>query len=154
MHRLTHRAIRPALLFLGAYLVTNLVNSVATLVYWVAMGSPAAPSTGGDTDWLNDPAYQATVAWHPFIALAIFTAFALLLRRSTPWLVGLGWMVTAVVIDAVVYVWLLGDTRWGLPPDDYYIGNQPWITLTYLALLLAPPLALTARRAARGPAPA
>ncbi len=135
---------RPALLFVIAYTLTNIVNSAVTLSYQAIVRLPSADEIG--QSWLMDPAYQATVPWHALIAFLIFVCAALWLnhRQNTQagaWRVGLAWAATAILIDAVVYVGILGSTRWGLPATDYYVGNQPWITLTYLGLLLAPVVA-------------
>ncbi|WCM27396.1 hypothetical protein NDN01_00195 [Sphingomonas sp. QA11] len=133
-------AVRPAVLFIIAYLLTNIVNSAVTLSYQAIVRLPSADEIG--LSWLKDPAYQATVPWHALISFVIFVCTALWLNhhhaKASAWRVGSAWALTAIVIDAIVYVGILGSTRWGLPPSDYYIGNQPWITLTYLGLLLAP----------------
>jgi hypothetical protein len=134
-------AVRPAVLFIIAYLLTNIVNSALTLSYQAIVRLPSADEIG--LSWLKDPAYQTTVPWHALLSFVIFVCTALWLHHhkattNGAWRVGLAWALTAIVIDAIVYVGILGSTRWGLPPADYYIGNQPWITLTYLGLLLAP----------------
>lgn len=134
-------ALRSAFLFITAFLLTNILNSAVTLSYQAIARLPSADEIG--QSWLNDPAYQATVPWHALIAFITFACVALWLdhRHTTPaqtWRVGIAWAVTAMIIDAIVYVGILGSTRWGLPASEFYVGNQPWITFTYIGLLLAP----------------
>lgn len=133
--------LRNSLLFIVAFILTSIVNSAFTLSFQAIVRLPSADEIG--QSWLNDPAYQATVPWHALIAVVIFTSTALWLnhRAASPgqiWRIGLAWMLTSMTIDAIIYVGILGSTRWGLPPSEFYIGNQPWITLTYLGLLVAP----------------
>lgn len=145
--------LKSALLFVAAYALTNVVNSAVTLAYQSIVRLPSADEIG--LTWLQDPAYQATVPWHALIVFLIFLGTASWLRlgpNDAPraWRIGAAWCAVSVAIDAVVYVLILGSTRWGLPAFDYYIGNQPWITLSYLGVLIAPVVARAIHVSRRG----
>lgn len=138
--------VRAAALFAIAFILTNIVNTAVTLAYQSIARLPYADEVG--LSWLEDPAYQATVPWHALIAFLVFTVAALWL----PWRgaveafrTGAIWALICIAIDAAIYVAILGQTRWGLPASDFYVGNQPWITLTYIGVLLAPVAAEAAR---------
>ncbi|WP_039827659.1 hypothetical protein [Nocardia testacea] len=134
---------RAVIWFLGAYLTVNVVNTAITLVYTAVAGT-----TVPDSDFLYDPAYQATVPVHVVTNLLIWWIFGLIAlsratldRRRQSLRLGVAWVVCAVTIDFLIYVVILGNTRWGLPADDYYMANQPWVTLSYLGIFLGPVLA-------------
>jgi hypothetical protein len=127
--------------FLLGYLVVNAANTAVTLVY-TGIARTTAPEALG-VSFLYDPAYQATVPWHVLINFVIWAGVGALYagrRRAgqdpAPVRAGLLWLAATVVLDFVVYVAILGSTRWGLPFDEYYVGNQPWITLTYVGIPL------------------
>jgi hypothetical protein len=136
--------------FLIAYLVTTVVNTWITLAYTWIEHTPSPQSLG--VSYLHDPAYQNTVRYHPATTLAIYAAVAglFLFKRATASTanalrIGAIWLVGTALVDLVVYVLLLGNSRWGLPPHDFYIGNQPWISLQYLGVLIGPALAVAVK---------
>lgn len=134
--------------FAVAYVAVNVVNTVLTLVYALVAHTPSATQLG--VDYLHDPAYQATVPVHVVINVIGWAAAGGLyfwLRRPEPAALGdavgagIAWAALTMAVDFVLYVLILGNTQWGLPAASFYIGNQPWITLTYVAVLVGPLLA-------------
>lgn len=87
--------------------------------------------------------YEMTKPWHPLYNIILFTVFGLLyLRRvKEPTLkkamaTGALWAGISIVIDLVG--WVLVPHPWTLTFKEFYIDYQPWITLIYLAMFIAP----------------
>ena len=87
--------------------------------------------------------YEATKPWHPLYNIILFTVFGLLYLRKVKdltlkkaMLTGALWAGISIVIDLVG--WVLIKHPLSLTFRQFYIEYQPWITLVYLAMFIAP----------------
>lgn len=87
--------------------------------------------------------YEMTKPWHPLYNIVLFTVFGLLYLRKVkePTLkkamaTGALWAGISIVIDLVG--WVLIKHPWSLTFKQFYIEYQPWITLIYLSMFVAP----------------
>lgn len=140
--------LRSLLWWMAGYVVITVVNSSLTLGYGFVLAS-----SHGDAGF--DLAYDRTVAAHMIIGVAAWILAGLGLWRGcrsdertgrTSALVALMWLAVAVLVDAVVFVGLLADTPAGAPAEVFYVENQPWTALYYVAVVIGPPAALAWRR--------
>lgn len=134
--------------WLGGYVALTAVNSLLTLGYGLLLAS-----SRGEAGF--DLAYERTVGAHMAIGVALWILIALGLWRGsseaerTGWssaLVAVVWLVVAVLVDAVVFVGLLADTPAGAPAEVFYVQNQPWTALYYVAVAIGPPAGLLMAR--------
>ena len=93
-------------------------------------------------------AYEKTKPFHPLYNWLVFPVFAWLyfltinnLSLGIVLLVGVIWVSLTIVIDLIG--WVLIKHPWSLSFKEFYIDYQPWITLTYLVILLSPLFAYT-----------
>lgn len=89
--------------------------------------------------------YEMTKPWHPLYNIIFFTLFGLLYLRKVKdltlkkaMLTGALWAGISILIDLVG--WVLIKHPWSLTFKQFYIDYQPWITLVYLAMFIAPVL--------------
>ncbi len=87
--------------------------------------------------------YEMTKPWHPLYNIILFTLFGLLYLRKVKdltlkkaMLTGALWAGISILIDLVG--WVLIKHPWSLTFKQFYIDYQPWITLVYLAMFIAP----------------
>ena len=87
--------------------------------------------------------YEMTKPWHPLYNIILFTLFGLLYLRKVKdltlkkaMLTGALWAGISILIDLVG--WVLIKHPWSLTFKQFYIEYQPWITLVYLAMFIAP----------------
>lgn len=87
--------------------------------------------------------YEMTKPWHPLYNIIFFTLFGLLYLRKVKELTfgkamatGALWSGISILIDLVG--WVLIKHPWSLTFRQFYIEYQPWITLVYLAMFIAP----------------
>lgn len=87
--------------------------------------------------------YEMTKPWHPLYNIIFFTLFGLLYLRKVKDLTlgkamatGALWSGISILIDLVG--WVLIKHPWSLTFRQFYIEYQPWITLVYLAMFIAP----------------
>lgn len=87
--------------------------------------------------------YEATKPWHPLYNIIFFTIFGLIYLKKVneptakkALKTGALWSGMSIVFDLVG--WVLIDHPWSLTFKQFYIEYQPWITLVYLAMLIAP----------------
>ena len=87
--------------------------------------------------------YEMTKPWHPLYNIIFFTLFGLLYLRKVKDLTlgkamatGALWSGISILIDLVG--WVLIKHPWSLTFKQFYIDYQPWITLVYLAMFIAP----------------
>ncbi|MCR5339717.1 MAG: hypothetical protein K6E60_00065 [Saccharofermentans sp.] len=90
--------------------------------------------------------YEMTKPWHPLYNIIFFTLFGLLYLRKVKDLTlgkamatGALWAGISIVIDLVG--WVLIKHPLSLTFRQFYIEYQPWITLVYLAMFIAPVIA-------------
>ncbi len=87
--------------------------------------------------------YEMTKPWHPLYNIILFTVFGLIylgkvkdLTLKKAMATGALWAGISIVIDLVG--WVLIKHPWSLTFKEFYIDYQPWITLIYLAMFIAP----------------
>ena len=87
--------------------------------------------------------YEMTKPWHPLYNIILFTLFGLLYLRKVKeptykkaLLTGALWSGISILID--LFGWVLIKHPWSLTYKQFYVEYQPWITLVYLAMLVAP----------------
>ena len=87
--------------------------------------------------------YEMTKPWHPLYNIILFTIFGLLYLRKVEGLnlkkamaTGALWSGISIVID--LFGWVIIKHPWSLTFKQFYVEYQPWITLVYLAMFIAP----------------
>ena len=90
--------------------------------------------------------YEMTKPWHPLYNIIFFTIFALIYLKGMKQptfkkalTTGVLWSGLSIVLDLVG--WVLIPHPLSLTFKQFYIEYQPWITLVYLAMLVAPVIA-------------
>jgi len=94
---------------------------------------------------MKDPAYLLAEKYYPLLNLAVWVAGGWLYfrRRSGSsgnakealWL-GAFWLLVALPVDLIGFV--LIPNPLSLNAHDFYVGQFPWIYLTYLAVFIGP----------------
>jgi hypothetical protein len=126
-------------MFLLAYVSVTIVAAAASILVDVLLHAPSASSG------LQDLGFQLTLPYEPLMNLAIWTACAGLYfgkHAQQPncykeaLALGTLWLVIALPVDFVCFVMITNPIS--LSVHDFYLGQFPWIYLTYLAVLLSP----------------
>ena len=99
--------------------------------------------------------YEATKPWHPLYNIILFTLFGFIYLRKVKEptfkkaaLTGALWSGISIVID--VFGWVLIKHPWSLTFKQFYVEYQPWITIIYITIFLAPVVSfLLMRRSAK-----
>jgi hypothetical protein len=90
--------------------------------------------------------YQIAQRFLPLINLIVWTLCAWLYfawtraEDSVAVWIALAWLIAAVIIDFIVFVAI--KTPLSVDRKSFYIGQFPWIYLTYIAVFVAPFLVL------------
>lgn len=139
MTKQTLRYKRAILLLLLAYVGITIVAAAASILLDVLLHAPSASSG------LQDLGFRLTQPYEPLMNLAIWMACAgLYLSKRVPHpnlykealALGSLWLVIAVPVDFVCFVIIPNPIS--LSAHDFYLGQFPWMYLTYLAVLLSP----------------
>jgi len=139
MTKQTIRYKRAITMFLLAYVSVTIVAVAASMLVDVLLHAPSASSG------LQDLGFQLTVPYEPLMNLVIWIAGAGLYfgkqaqqpnRYKEALALGALWLVIALPVDFVGFV--LIPSPISLSVHDFYLGQFPWIYLTYLAVLLSP----------------
>lgn len=130
---------RAWLLFLAVYVGINLPAVALYVGVATMMGTPLSPPQ----TIMADPAYRLTQQLYPLLNLVLWTIASWQYRPgvrpgrgSESIRLGLFWLLLAVPLDFVIYVVL--PTPLSVSVGDFYVGQFPWIYLTYLAVALSP----------------
>ena len=125
--------------FVIGYLLTSLMDALHTVFNAQVRKIPNIRENG------IAEAYERTRKYHPIYNLILFSYASWLFLRgeaySTPGIAlqaGLIWLVLDVIIDMLLGV--LIKHPFAKSWKDYYLKSQPWITLSYLAVLISPML--------------
>ena len=88
-------------------------------------------------------AYEKTKPWHPLYNIIVFPIFGLLYLKginnptmNEAIITGAFWAIKSIVIDLVG--WVLIKHPWRLTFKEFYVDYQPWITLIYIIIFIAP----------------
>lgn len=137
--------------FLVAYLVVDiLATALAFGLIWI-LKLPTAGELG--ISRVNDPGYLLSRPYIVVINLVCWISFATLYYRKRvggpvslleALRIGLLWLVSAMVLDLVFFV--LIPTPISLSAHEFYLDDQPWITLTYVSILAGHMIAYILRR--------
>lgn len=118
-----------------AYSLSYLVGSIFNLPSYIDLG----------VSLFNDPAFVATVPYHLLINLLCWTFFthfyfrkkesdAYRLKESI--FLGIFWLIMAMIVDLTGFVLIKSPVS--LTPHQFYVEYQPWISITYLIVLVSP----------------
>jgi hypothetical protein len=131
------------LLFLAAYGIITVLGILLTLLFAVAFDPPTPEALGVPVT--QAPAYVMTIPYHVLLNLPIWLLFGwLYLRRLPPAVdqraeavrLGAFWAVICIGIDLIG--WVLIPHPWAMTFREFYVDYQPWITLIYLVVFIAP----------------
>lgn len=123
-----------------AYIIVTIIGILHTVfnIYVLKM-KPMDENSMGE-------AYEKTKPWHPLYNIIIFPLFAILylntLQNPTftdALATGVIWVGITIVID--LFGWVVIKHPWSLTFKGFYIDYQPYITLIYVAIFIAPIIA-------------
>lgn len=91
--------------------------------------------------------YRATLPWHPFYNIVLFpvaaSAYFAIVRPDDvwahAWTLAFTWALVAIVVDVIG--WVLIRHPWSMTWHGMYVEYQPWLTLIYAAIFVAPLIA-------------
>lgn len=132
-----------------AYTVVTLVGIGHTCFNWLVLGMDG-----------NDPAlgmyglesYAKTIPWHVLYNIIIWPVFGIIclpkksIENPIIEAIKLGgiWVILSIGIDLIG--WVAIPHPWRMTFSEFYIDYQPWITLIYLSIFVAPFISLALRR--------
>ena len=125
--------------FVIGYLLTSAMDALHTTFN---IHVRKIPNTGKDG---IAEAYDRTRKYHPIYNLILFAYASWLFLRGEPYLTaglalqaGIIWMILDAILDMLLGVVLKHPfaKSW----EEFYLKDQPWITLSYLAVLISPML--------------
>lgn len=124
-----------------AYLIVTVIGVLHTIFNIYVLHYKSMKNSPGMGE-----AYEKTKPFHPLYNLLVFPLFAWFylfsidnISLGIALLAGLIWASLTIVID--LFGWVLIKHPWSLSLREFYIDYQPWITITYLVILLSPALA-------------
>ncbi len=127
--------------FVLAYWLVTILGVLLTIAF-MYLYSPPSPQELGVTA-SQAPAYLMTIPYHPLLNLfwlpfawMYLRGFTGVSRPSEALKLGTFWVVICIVLDLVG--WVLIKHPWAMTFKEFYIDYQPWITLIYLVIFLAP----------------
>lgn len=135
----TFRRQVPAALayFVAAYLTVSILATAFVFgVIWV-LDLPTAAQLG--VSRMHDPGFLISEPYILGINLLCWPTFAALYYRKrtvstrVATSIALLWLVSAMLLDLVFFVVI--KTPISLTAHEFYIENQPWITLAYVSIL-------------------
>jgi hypothetical protein len=149
---------KATLLMLGAYWIVTLLVIGFMFVLDAFYHFPKAAELGVSAG--QSPAYLATIPFHPLFNLPVWLWFGFLYlkdfapakRQEEAWRLGIFWTAICIVKDFIV--WVAIPWSWQMTLHEMYVEYQPWLTLIYVVILLAPAMAarLLERRSAQAKA--
>jgi hypothetical protein len=137
------RLARAITYLLLAYWVVTALG--IALTYFFAALYPAPAPQGPGVSMYDIPAYAMTLPYHPLLNLLVWPWFAWVYLRRFPagapcsreaLRLALFWTATTIVVDLVG--WVLIRHPWSLTLREFYVDYQPWITLVYAVIFIAP----------------
>jgi len=137
---------RAAFVFVSAYIAISVLAFWLYLVIVWADGSTMAPSSA----IVHDRLYILSEKLSPLLNLLVWTAFGwIYFKRVEPtpaaaWRLSSCWLAVVLPLDLVVFV--LAKTPLSISAHDFYVGQFPWIYLTYATVVLGPVVGAWLRR--------
>ncbi len=129
---------RAFVMFLLAYIA---ITAMAFWLYLLLVGIHGAKIASADVI-SKDPLYILSEKYYPLLNLAVWTFFSWLYFRkssasvSAALRLSLVWLSVVLPLDFLVFVVIKNPLS--LSAHDFYIGQFPWIYLTYCAVVLSP----------------
>lgn len=131
--------------FVFAFVLVTLLTFASTFVATVLFKLPSYKELGVSP--FQDPTFIMTVPYHIFINLLCWIFFSFLYLRvkkkekqsislREAWQLGIFWLALAMIFDFISFV--LIKSPMSFTPYQFYVENQPWITILYFIVLIAP----------------
>ncbi len=129
--------------FVLAYIIVTILAYSISIIVGIVFKLPSSEDLGVSV--FKDPAFVMTVPYHLLINLITWTVFShfyfkknennkYLLKES--FFLGIFWLAMAMVVDFIGFVLIKSSVS--LTPYQFYIEYQPWISITYLIVLISP----------------
>ena len=127
--------------FLCGYVVINILSTVTTLV----IAAILHVNLSGHSVNIHNHAVVVAERYYPLLNLLVWLAASwLYFRHPTPGEIdtsealrlGLLWLALGLIFNEMLFV--LIDTPYSFTAHDWYIGQFPWIYVTYLLVFLCP----------------
>lgn len=127
--------------FVLAYWLVTILGVLLTIAFMYLYEPPNPQELGVSAS--QAPAYLMTIPYHPLLNLfwlpfawMYLRGFTVNSRPSEALKLGTFWVIICIVLDLVG--WVLIKHPWAMTFREFYVDYQPWITLIYLVIFLAP----------------
>jgi hypothetical protein len=146
---------RAIVTFVAAYVAITILGTALSIGIGITGHYPATAEP------LKNVAYLISERFLPFLNLLVWGAFAAVYFRHAAYQLpprqeavrlGAFWLAIALPVDLVGFVLIKNPIS--LSPEDFYIGQFPWIYLIYIAVLISPFCYVALREGVRGKASA
>jgi len=131
--------------FVYAFVLVTILTFSSSFVATVVFKLPSYKELGVSP--FQDPTFIMTVPYHLLINLLCWTFFSFLylkvkknekdyisLKEAS--YLGIFWLVMAMIVDFISFV--LIKSPMSFTPYQFYIENQPWISIMYFIVLVSP----------------
>jgi hypothetical protein len=134
---------RAGINFVLAYLVVTILAYGVSFLAEIIFQLPSMEELG--VTMFESPTFVMTVPYHLLINFLVWTGFSWLYFRKAEGRtilfkeylhLALFWLVLAMLTDLIAFV--LIKSPFSLTPHQFYVEYQPWISLTYLIVLVSP----------------
>lgn len=137
--------ILPALMWFATAILFVALITMAHVVYNLKVRGLTDRPEGSSI--LHAEAYQETLRWQPLFAIGAFSAVSYIYFGTVTIIdvwphaltLGVAWVVLTAIVDTFARVVLRHP--WSLTLRELFVEQQPWVGLTYAAILAAPLLA-------------
>lgn len=131
-------------LFIAAYTVATLVGIAHTCFNWLVL---KIENEKPEIKTMYDiTSYAKTVPYHPLYNIIIWPIAAYMYFQMahvssadvwmTSLILGVIWFIVTIVLD--LFGWVLVRHPWSMTWKEMYVDYQPWITLIYISIFVAP----------------
>ncbi len=131
------------LYFVYSYIIVTILASGISVIVAFVLNLPSYKELG--ITMSDDPAFRMTFPYHLLIYLICWTFYGYIylrkrmndkfILREAVYL-GSFWLALALPLD--LFVWVLIKHPYSLIFHELYIEYQPWISMTYLIVLISP----------------
>lgn len=131
------------LYFVYSYIIVTILASGISALAEIVFKLPTYIELG--LTMFDDPAFRMTVPYHLLINLVCWTFYGYIYLRNKvndkyilkeAAFLGCFWLAVALPLDLVG--WVLVKHPYSLTFHEFYIEYQPWISITYLIVLISP----------------
>jgi len=131
--------------FVYAYVLITILAYSSSFAAAIIFKLPSYKDLG--VSQFQDPAFVMTVPYHLLINLFCWTFFSFLylkemkkedninLFKEASYL-SLIWLIIALIVDLISFVIIKSPISF--TPYQFYVGYQPWISITYFIVLISP----------------